>query len=488
MKWRINFAVINSNFNLVGYAAFEFLRNVPKKDGEQLFSEWYFEHEGGATTAFVKVPEIDAVTEWIKDKIVAEPDWADVLHKETEKLSWDYFSYAKKLSLVDPAGLSNTELADKCRKLRCLQLDSHVKAISTTWFLDSNNETYSNFLREKLKKHLEDTGIDDPVKQIEYFTLLTSPTRTNFAQEEQLDFLRLLQEVGGSQKDERIRSHYEKWRWTPYGYIGPAYDLQHYLDDIKQNLLILPRVDRLIEEETVRYPKLARQREELIEKIKLSKDLQRYFSIARDIIWLKDFRKYCIWHGHYVLDKFTKEIARRLNISHRQANSFLIEEVAPALLEGKFNVDALNERDEYCMIWADEKGQKIYYGEEAKKVRQSLDLETIEIDVSSGFRGTCAFPGRAEGIVKVVNDIEQVGKINDGDIMLSHTTYPAFLPAMKKAAAFITEDGGITCHAAIVARELKKPCIVGAKKICSVLEDGDMVEVDATEGIIKKIK
>ena len=80
-----------------------------------------------------------------------------------------------------------------------------------------------------------------------------------------------------------------------------------------------------------------------------------------------------------------------------------------------------------------------------------------------------------------------MGKMEQGDIMLSHTTFPALVPAMKKAAAIITEDGGITCHAAIVARELQTPCVVGCKNATYILKDGDMVEVDANKGIVKKI-
>ena len=64
-------------------------------------------------------------------------------------------------------------------------------------------------------------------------------------------------------------------------------------------------------------------------------------------------------------------------------------------------------------------------------------------------------------------------------------TSPDFLPAMKKSAAFITDEGGITCHAAIVAREMKKPCIVGTKVATKKLKDGDFVEVDADHGIVK---
>ena len=101
--------------------------------------------------------------------------------------------------------------------------------------------------------------------------------------------------------------------------------------------------------------------------------------------------------------------------------------------------------------------------------------------------GTCAYPGKTRGSVKIVNSVLDIKKVEIGDIMVSLTTYPAFLSAMKKASAIITEDGGITCHAAIVARELKIPCVVGIKKLTKFLNDGDMIEVDANKGIVRKI-
>ncbi len=68
------------------------------------------------------------------------------------------------------------------------------------------------------------------------------------------------------------------------------------------------------------------------------------------------------------------------------------------------------------------------------------------------------------------------------------TLTPQFLPAMERAAAFVTDVGGITSHTAIVARELKKPCIVGTKLATRMLKDNDLVEVDATKGIITILK
>ncbi len=87
----------------------------------------------------------------------------------------------------------------------------------------------------------------------------------------------------------------------------------------------------------------------------------------------------------------------------------------------------------------------------------------------------------------VVNK-EDVDKVKEGDILISPATNPDLIIAMKKAAAFVTDRGGITSHAAIVARELKKPCIVGAGNATKILKDGDLIEVDAGEGVVTRLK
>ena len=74
-----------------------------------------------------------------------------------------------------------------------------------------------------------------------------------------------------------------------------------------------------------------------------------------------------------------------------------------------------------------------------------------------------------------------------GNILLAPNTRPEYVPIMKLAGAIISEEGGITCHSAIVSRELKIPCIVGVQGACDQLKDGDLVEVNATKGIITKL-
>lgn len=100
-------------------------------------------------------------------------------------------------------------------------------------------------------------------------------------------------------------------------------------------------------------------------------------------------------------------------------------------------------------------------------------------------KGSIAYKGLATGLVRIIIDPYKDGRsFKIGESLVAGMTRPEFLPVMKKAAAFITDAGGILSHAAIVARELKKPCIIGTQITTKLLKDGDLVEVDANKGII----
>ncbi len=103
-------------------------------------------------------------------------------------------------------------------------------------------------------------------------------------------------------------------------------------------------------------------------------------------------------------------------------------------------------------------------------------------------KGSSAYSGTIRGIVKKIYLKEDINKFNEGDILVTPMTIPDFVSIMKKASAFITDEGGITCHAAIIAREMKKPCIIGTKNATKILKDGDEVEVDANKGEVRILK
>ena len=103
-------------------------------------------------------------------------------------------------------------------------------------------------------------------------------------------------------------------------------------------------------------------------------------------------------------------------------------------------------------------------------------------------KGNTAYKGIVRGTVKIIKKITEAAELKKGQILITSMTDPRYVPAMKKAAAIVTDEGGITCHAAIVSRELKIPCVIGTKEATQVFKDGDMVEVDANQGIVRKIK
>ena len=98
--------------------------------------------------------------------------------------------------------------------------------------------------------------------------------------------------------------------------------------------------------------------------------------------------------------------------------------------------------------------------------------------------GLGASPGVATGIVRLITAGKDLGKIKQGDIMVTKMTMPDMVPGMKRAGAIVTDEGGMACHAAIVSRELGCPAVVGTKKATSVLQDGMEVTVDGSKGMV----
>ena len=123
-----------------------------------------------------------------------------------------------------------------------------------------------------------------------------------------------------------------------------------------------------------------------------------------------------------------------------------------------------------------------------QKVLEQFILPDKITDVSvCQVKGATAYCGKVRGPACILKDIHEVKKVRNGDVIICPMTWPSVIIALEKAAAFVTDEGGILCHAAILARELKKTCITGTKNATVLFHDGDMVEVDGQTGIVGKI-
>ncbi|MDD5162805.1 MAG: PEP-utilizing enzyme [Candidatus ainarchaeum sp.] len=102
-------------------------------------------------------------------------------------------------------------------------------------------------------------------------------------------------------------------------------------------------------------------------------------------------------------------------------------------------------------------------------------------------RGITAQKGKTVGIARVVSENNLSGKFENGDVLVAEFTSPVFVPLIKKASAIITDSGGILCHAAIIAREIGIPCIVGTRTATKQIKDGQKIVVDANRGLVYEI-
>ncbi|MDD4468283.1 MAG: PEP-utilizing enzyme, partial [Candidatus ainarchaeum sp.] len=110
--------------------------------------------------------------------------------------------------------------------------------------------------------------------------------------------------------------------------------------------------------------------------------------------------------------------------------------------------------------------------------------EEIITDATPLLEGLPAAPGVITGIVRIVPEIDDIQRVEKGDILVTKMTSPSWVPVMKKASGIITNEGGVTCHAAIVSRELQIPCVVGTSNATKILKDGQEVTIDGFSGKI----
>lgn len=133
---------------------------------------------------------------------------------------------------------------------------------------------------------------------------------------------------------------------------------------------------------------------------------------------------------------------------------------------------------------------KLFSNKTKLSVAEELEVHFKDevIKKTKQLTGRIARQGKVRGFVRRLMGHRQIVEMQRGEILVSPMTIPDFLPAMHKAAAFVTDEGGALCHAAILARELNKPCIVGTQFATQVFKNGDYVEVDAYKGIVRLIE
>jgi pyruvate,water dikinase len=168
----------------------------------------------------------------------------------------------------------------------------------------------------------------------------------------------------------------------------------------------------------------------------------------------------------------------------------LTEEEIDELVEYGIKIENIYENYE-DIEWGFDKDTKKLYILQARpittlknRVKKEVNSMGEKKELNVLTKGLSASPGIACGNVKNISNISEISRIEDGDVIVTVMTNPDMVPAMRRARAVVTDEGGRTCHAAIVSRELGIPCIVGTKTATETLKEGMSITVDATRGVV----
>ncbi len=229
------------------------------------------------------------------------------------------------------------------------------------------------------------------------------------------------------------------------------------------------------------------KRKSLIKKLGLTK---RDMDLCETLSWLTFFYEFGERAGSHAYNALLKKLRAYSKNLHEYRSLFWYDPESLFLYIStgkKLSETEISKRKEMYILRIGEGRVRVITGAKARKIFREELSEKTNANVES-VSGMPASPGMAVGKAKIIITREQQKKMRKGDILISTMTTPRLMPAVRKAAAIITDEGGMTAHAAIVARELKIPCIVGTKIATGVFRDGDLVELDAHTGTARRIK
>ncbi|MBU0546518.1 hypothetical protein KKA13_04695 [Patescibacteria group bacterium] len=476
------------------YANYLFV--VPSWEGYtgNLPVEWGFlpgrflsaEYIDSSCNLFILKERLDKINREHFKFLFTDPQKWEKLHRITIANSDKMFVLAKSLQKLDAGKLTNKQLLEALRKFFKAQVDVHCPR-GPMWFL----ETPRNMVSDYLYKYLEEKAEHHkPIFSVqEAFQILTAPLQKSIWTKEKEELIKIAEIKDEAERNIVLDKHTKKYEWLEYGLQGKVLERKHFENELHK--IIRDGSAKLKEQLKKEQEELRKNKSAVIKTYHIHDAHVRIFKIISMDLYTRLYSKDAQFFGYYCIENLLKEVGKRGYLTLEQVRFLAPKDYEGVLLKGEDLSALANERQKYSIHISD-RGKTVFLaGKDAEKMRSKIKFH-VEKQRAVGkdeiLRGQTAFKGLARGRVKIINTMQEMTKMHEGNILVSHMTNPSIVPAMKKAIGIITDLGGITCHAAIVARELKKPCVIGTKVATQILRDGDEVEMDADKGEIKKCK
>jgi phosphohistidine swiveling domain-containing protein len=359
--------------------------------------------------------------------------------------------------------LNNKELAEFIENSHKWGCDIWVTGFKLEAFDPLSDEVMQNLL-DKYEK----SGFS-----LEDFNEVCVFDEPSLIQRRQLDLIKI-QKANQEKRDELIQKHLEDFKWIKTNFFESK---------ILTKQEVLDELDKEIKVDLKYYEDLKQKKQNILDKHKPSKEILDIIYFFNKLSYWREIRKEMSLKINYFLNRIIEEIADRLNKPVELLNKSCSSE-GSRFFEDKNFLDELKQRQEYWCSFKENDEFSLLGGEKA--LPYIKEFEALA-DPSRKLKGTTACKGKVTAKVKVLFGEKDFPNFNKGDIIVAVMTRPEYVPLMEKASAIITEEGGITCHASIISRELKIPCMVGVQNATTYLKDGDLVEVDADNGTVKKV-
>ncbi len=326
--------------------------------------------------------------------------------------------------------------------------------------------------------------------------IVATPAEASFVNEEHKSLLNLAIKINQYTKGKKIslaeacknkllfkflKKHTIKFYWIEDNYgVYKNYSMQTFFTRALK--LAEKKPELQLSELKKKYITVLKQKKSLIKL--LSRKAQNLIILADTLASGSDHRKTLVFRAAKAWFTLARELSRRHKISERLLLYTTNKELKDFLVNGKIDRKLIESRFDGCVMLC---GKNNFETHNTKGLLLKQDYFESRIITSNQFTGRVASPGIARGRVRIVIKYNEIAQVKKGEILVTNNTTPDYVPAMRKAAAIITEQGGVTSHAALVSRELGVPCIIGTSIATKFLKTGDWVEVDANNGVVRKL-
>lgn len=378
---------------------------------------------------------------------------------------------------------SLSQLLNLYQKIRDKWVDYNIYNMPS-WLVAVDN--LKNVLESKFLSHV-------PVKKREEFF---QPIKESLSFKEEKDFCYLAKKLSSNTKNRSVLlDKYSRQLSEKFGWLPVSYDVNNFWDkDFYKNkfLGILPKGKKFI---TLRHQELllaSSKRKERFKSVlrvyKINKSVKRLFNIFQKLYIFQDERKHYTFLSHLAWEHTARSIAEKLDVDYLVMKYLTLEEIRDNYSNRNQLKEIFQSRYKKSLLFDGyfNKKVKIIEGVKAKRRFDELVKSDDQYELLSGQVANKTKNRRINGKVKILLSSREVKYFPKNCILVTTMTSPDYIEALRRAKAVITDEGGVTCHAAILSRELKIPSIIGTKKATQILKDGEMISMDLESGYIQK--